>query len=125
VNQVAAKTFQEMLEATIREYHERRKHLTAEEAGATQEQASENIIKNATEAGRVSAKFALHLRKKRFMIFCSHYEMNTILNTEQIRQKTASLSTKSTRLWLRRSKKSLIRSHLLRIGLTAKMCGIS
>lgn len=29
VNQVAAKTFQEMLEKTIAEYHERRKHLTA------------------------------------------------------------------------------------------------
>lgn len=49
INQVAAKTFQEMLEKTIAEYHERRKHLTAEEAGATQEQASEDIIKAATE----------------------------------------------------------------------------
>ena len=49
VNQVAAKTFQEMLEKTIAEYHERRKHLTAENAGATQEQASEDIIKAATE----------------------------------------------------------------------------
>ena len=49
VNQLAAKTFQEMLEKTIEEYHERRKHLTAEEAGATQEQASEDIIKSATE----------------------------------------------------------------------------
>lgn len=49
VNQVAAKTFQEMLEKTIAEYHERRKHLTAEEAGATQEHASEDIIKAATE----------------------------------------------------------------------------
>lgn len=48
-NQVEAKKFQEMLEKTIEEYHERRKHLTAEEAGATQEQASEDIIKNATE----------------------------------------------------------------------------
>ena len=33
VNQLAAKTFQEMLEKTIDEYHKRRKHLTAEEAG--------------------------------------------------------------------------------------------
>lgn len=49
VNQLAAKTFQEMLEKTIDEYHERRKHLTAEEAGATQEAASEDIIKAATE----------------------------------------------------------------------------
>lgn len=49
VNQVAAKTFQEMLEKTIAEYHERRKTLTLEEAGETQEQASENIIKSATE----------------------------------------------------------------------------
>jgi type I restriction enzyme R subunit len=49
VNQVAAKTFQEMLEKTIAEYHERRKHLSAEEAGETQEQASDDIIKAATE----------------------------------------------------------------------------
>ena len=49
VNQVAAKSFQEMLEKTIAEYHERRKSLSLEEAGETQEQASENIIQNATQ----------------------------------------------------------------------------
>ena len=49
VNQMAAKRFQEMLEETIKQYHERRKHLTAEEAGEAQEQTSEEIIKNATE----------------------------------------------------------------------------
>jgi type I restriction enzyme R subunit len=49
VNQIAAKTFEEMLEETIKQYHERRKHLAAEEAGETQEQASANIIQNATE----------------------------------------------------------------------------
>lgn len=48
-NQVAAKKFQEMLEKTIAEYHERRKHLTEEEAGEAQEQASDAVIKNATE----------------------------------------------------------------------------
>lgn len=48
-NQVAAKKFQEMLEKTIAEYHERRKHLSSEEAGEAQEQASEDIIRNATE----------------------------------------------------------------------------
>ena len=48
-NQVAAKKFQEMLEKTIAEYHERRKRLSSEEAGETQEQASEDIIRNATE----------------------------------------------------------------------------
>lgn len=48
-NQVAAKKFQEMLEKTIKEYHERRKHLTAEEAGEAQEHTTEEIIKNATE----------------------------------------------------------------------------
>ena len=48
-NQMAAKRFQEMLEATIKQYHDRRKHLTAEEAGAAQEETSEEIIKNATE----------------------------------------------------------------------------
>ena len=49
VNQLAAKSFQEMLEKTIAEYHERRSHLTAEQAGVAQETASENIIKSATE----------------------------------------------------------------------------
>lgn len=49
INQIAAKEFKEMLEATINQYHERRKHLSIEEAGETQEVASENIIKNATE----------------------------------------------------------------------------
>ena len=49
VNQLAAKSYQEMLEKTIAEYHERRKHLTAEEAGEAQEKASEDIIKIATE----------------------------------------------------------------------------
>ena len=48
-NQMAAKRFLEMLEDTIKLYHERRKHLTAEEAGETQETATEEIIKNATE----------------------------------------------------------------------------
>lgn len=49
INKIAAKTFQEMLEETIAEYHERRKHLTQEEAGETQEKASEDILKVATE----------------------------------------------------------------------------
>lgn len=48
-NQMAAKKFREMLEETIRQYHERRKHLTTEEAGAAQEETSEEIIRNATE----------------------------------------------------------------------------
>ena len=49
INQLASKKFQEMLEKTIQEYHERRKTLTEEEAGEAQEHASEEIIKNATE----------------------------------------------------------------------------
>ncbi len=49
INKVAAKTYQQMLEETIREYHARRKSLSAEEAGETQEEASEDIIRNATE----------------------------------------------------------------------------
>ena len=48
-NQMAARKFQEMLEETIKQYHERRKHLTAEEAGEAQEQTADEIIKNATE----------------------------------------------------------------------------
>lgn len=48
-NQMAAKKFQEMLEETIKQYHERRKNLSAEEAGEAQEYTSEEIIKNATE----------------------------------------------------------------------------
>ena len=48
-NGLAAKKFQELLEKTIEEYHKRRATLSLEEAGETQEQASEDIIKNATE----------------------------------------------------------------------------
>lgn len=48
-NQMAAKKFQEMLEETIKQYHERRRHLSSEEAGEAQELTSEEIIKNATE----------------------------------------------------------------------------
>lgn len=48
-NQMAAKKFQEMLEETIKQYHERRKTLSAEEAGEAQEYTSEEIINNATE----------------------------------------------------------------------------
>lgn len=48
-NQMAAKKFQEMLEETIKQYHERRKHLTAEEAGEAQDHTTDEIIKNATE----------------------------------------------------------------------------
>lgn len=48
-NQVEAKRFQEMLEETIKLYHERRKHLTEAEAGATQEQATNDIIAEATK----------------------------------------------------------------------------
>ena len=47
-NQLAAKLYQEMLEDTIKQYHERRKHLSIEEAGAAQEETSERIIQNAT-----------------------------------------------------------------------------
>ncbi len=48
-NAVAAKKFQEMLEATIQQYHERRKFLSEQEAGATQEQTAEDIIRSATD----------------------------------------------------------------------------
>lgn len=49
VNQIASKKFQEMLEATIKEYHDRRKFLSEEEAGAAQDETAESIIKKATE----------------------------------------------------------------------------
>ena len=55
INKVAAMKFQEMLEKTIEEYHERRKHLTLEEAGETQELASEDIIKAAKYANATGA----------------------------------------------------------------------
>ena len=48
-NKIAAQKYQEMLERTIDEYHSRRKKLSMEEAGATQETVSEDIINNATE----------------------------------------------------------------------------
>lgn len=47
-NQVASKKFQELLEETIKHYHERRKFLSEQEAGATQEFTAESIIQTAT-----------------------------------------------------------------------------
>lgn len=47
VNDMAARTFLEMLEGTIAEYHERRKHLEEEEATEVQQQAIDDIIENA------------------------------------------------------------------------------
>lgn len=46
---LTAKRFMEMLEETIQQYHERRKHLSLEEANETQELTTEEIIKSATE----------------------------------------------------------------------------
>lgn len=48
-NQMEAKKFQELLEQTIRQYHERRKHLSEQEAGEAQETASNDIIAEATQ----------------------------------------------------------------------------
>lgn len=48
-NAVAAQKYQELLEKTIEQYHERRRHLDLEEAGETQEAAASRIIQNATE----------------------------------------------------------------------------
>ena len=48
VNKIEAQSYREMLEKTISVYHERRKHLDAEEAGVTQEKASDDIIQEAT-----------------------------------------------------------------------------
>ena len=47
-NRLASKKFQEMLEDTINQYHDRRKFLSEQEAGATQEITAESIIQNAT-----------------------------------------------------------------------------
>ena len=48
-NQLASKRFQELLEKTIQQYHERRKFLSEQEAGAAQEETAESIIQTATE----------------------------------------------------------------------------
>ena len=49
INQVAAKKYEELLAKTIEEYHNRRKSLSEDEAGETQEQASRDIIDEATK----------------------------------------------------------------------------
>lgn len=48
-NRVAAQSFQEMLEKTIEEYHERRKTLSAEEASDAQKHAVNDIIESITK----------------------------------------------------------------------------
>lgn len=47
-NGVASRKYQEMLEQTIKTYHDRRKFLSEQEAGETQEETAEDIISNAT-----------------------------------------------------------------------------
>ena len=49
VNSIAARSFKEMLENTIAEYHERRKNLSEEEVGEIQELTSQDIITMATK----------------------------------------------------------------------------
>ena len=48
-NRIAAQSFQEMLEKTIEEYHERRKTLSAEEASDAQKHAVNDIIESITK----------------------------------------------------------------------------
>jgi type I restriction enzyme R subunit len=48
-NRLAAQTFQEMIEKTIEEYHERRKTLSAEEASDAQKHAVNDIIASITK----------------------------------------------------------------------------
>lgn len=47
-NGLASKKYQEMLETTIEEYHNRRRFLSEQEAGAAQEATAESILKDAT-----------------------------------------------------------------------------
>lgn len=49
INQIAASKFEDLLKKTIEEYHNRRKMLSEDEAGETQEQASKDIIEEATK----------------------------------------------------------------------------
>lgn len=49
VNQIAGKKYQELLDETIKQYHERRKHLSSDKAGVAQNETTDEIIKNATE----------------------------------------------------------------------------
>lgn len=49
VNQIAGKKYQELLDETIKQYHERRKRLSSDEAGVAQNETTDEIIKNATE----------------------------------------------------------------------------
>ncbi|MDY5811334.1 MAG: HsdR family type I site-specific deoxyribonuclease [Treponema sp.] len=48
VNKASAKKYKDMLDETIAQYHERRKKLSAEEAGDTQDVTAVQIIANAT-----------------------------------------------------------------------------
>lgn len=48
-NKIAAKKYKELLNKTLETYHDRKSHLTAEEAGETQEEAVSSIIKDAEQ----------------------------------------------------------------------------
>jgi type I restriction enzyme R subunit len=48
-NKIAAEKYEELLKRTLEEYHNRKDSLSAEEASAAQNEAVEEIIKNATK----------------------------------------------------------------------------
>lgn len=105
-NQVASRKFQEMLEVTINQYHERRKFLSEQEAGATQDETAESIIRTATaqalgilkemQADRESFRklgltfeekafydILMHLRDKNNFIFGEDKEVNGMFINEK------------------------------------------
>lgn len=65
VNKASAKKYKDMLDETIAQYHDRRKQLSAQEAGDTQKMTADLIIENATiQAERILAD--LNEDKERF-----------------------------------------------------------
>ena len=143
-NQVASKKFQEMLETTIKQYHERRKFLSEQEAGATQEATAESIIQSATEqalkilkemqADRDSFRklgltfkekafydILIHLRDKNNFVYGEDKNVNGIVVNEKCKSLARKIreiiETKSTYAdWLNNQ---IVRNHL---KLEIKVC---
>ncbi len=109
-NKIAAEKFEELLQRTIDEYHNRRAKLSSEEASAAQRDAVDEIIRNATQQAldilnklgedkTVSVASALHLKKRRSTIFLCTFATPITLSMAKINVQVRSLSTRNASRW--------------------------
>lgn len=96
-NKLAAEKFEELLQKTLDEYHNRRTKLSSEEASAAQQDAVDEIIRNATQQaldllnklGEDKDSFrslGLTFEEKRFTIYLCTFAILITLSTAKIKR---------------------------------------